>query len=240
MDESEREPPAVTVIVPCWNEASTIASTIAEVRALALPVQLIVVDGASTDGTCEILRGIEDRDVEVIYLEKNLGKGGNLKAGLVRARGEVVVHQDADAEYNPAEIARLVAPILSGEVDLVIGSRFLGPAPHMPLIRQLANRMLSLLATVATRRRITDIASCYKIYRLDWYRRISILSDGFSMDVEILVSGLRAGLRLRELPVSYRARSYAEGKKIRTRDFWIMCRSILRASPKRVGAVQCR
>lgn len=220
----------LSVVIPVYNEAATIACVIAQLRHLPLPVELVIVDDRSTDGTRDILRRYEnDADVRIIYKPQNEGKGAALRTGFSQVRGQVVVVQDADLEYDPRDLARLVRPIVENRADVVYGSRYLGDRnepeefrlrrgrDRSPLHR-CGNRLLTCVSNCFTGLRLTDMETCYKAFRRDVIQRIELQQERFGFEPEITAKIARRGLRVCETPISYHPRGYAEGKKIRLRD----------------------
>ena len=215
--------PALSVVVPVFNEAGTIREILARVRAVRLDgdagKEIVVVDDGSTDGTREALAGDAGADLRVILHEKNRGKGAALRTGFAAARGDVVVVQDADLEYDPAEYPRLLAPILDGRADAVFGSRFLS-GPHRVLYHRhrLGNAFLTAFSNLATNLDLTDMETCYKAVRREVLARIDLVEERFGFEPEITAKLARAGARIYEVPVSYSGRTYEEGKKIDWKD----------------------
>ncbi len=213
----------LSVIVPAFNEAETIEQVLDRVLALGdLIAEVIVVDDGSTDATLSIARKIARRSarVRVESLERNQGKTAAVARGIALATGEIVIIQDADAEYDPAEIPAVIDPILRGEADVVYGSRFLvrRAARVLYFYHYLANKGLTFLSNVLTNRNMTDIETCYKAMRLGVIKPLVLTSKGFGMEVEITALVSKTHARTYEVPISYHGRTYAEGKKIGMRD----------------------
>lgn len=212
----------LSVIMPVHNEESTIEEVIERVRAVDLgdvETELIVVDDASTDGTPGKLEAYESLpDVDLVKHEVNRGKGGAIRSGLAKATGEMVIIQDADLEYDPGDYVRLVEPILSGEADVVYGSRFKGRIENMALPNLIANKILSWTASLLFMKRVSDEATCYKLFRTDVLRSFNLQCERFEFCPEVTAKTLRRGYRLVEIPISYKARTVEAGKKIRARD----------------------
>ncbi|MHB8623813.1 MAG: glycosyltransferase family 2 protein [Sulfuricaulis sp.] len=213
----------ISVVIPCFNEVSTIEQLIVAVRgAPGGNLEVIVVDDGSTDGTTDLLRGpLRNKVDNVIIHEHNQGKGAALRSGIAAATGEIVIIQDADLEYDPQEYPRLVQPILDGKADVVYGSRFLGHDPHRVLFfwHYLGNRFLTLLSNMFTNLNISDMETCYKVFRREIIQRIKIEENrfGFEPEVTAKVSSI-SNIRIYEVGISYYGRTYAEGKKISWRD----------------------
>ena len=208
-------------MVPAYNEAETVEMALRRVRSVPLRLEIIVVNDASTDGTREILdklatAGLVDR---VVHHEKNRGKGAAIRSGVAAATGDALVVQDADLEYDPADLPALIKPISEGRADAVYGSRFQG-GPHRVLYfwHYVGNRVLTLLSNMLTNLNLTDLETCYKLVRMDLIKRLPLRSNRFGFEVEITARLAQAHARIWELPISYSGRTYAEGKKITWRD----------------------
>lgn len=210
----------LSILMPVYNEAATVGETIRRVRAVDLPAprEIIVVDDGSTDGTWENLKELQESDLRMFRHARNMGKGHALRTALSHARGNFVVVQDADLEYDPADLPALMEPLLAGEADLVYGSRFLGRPKGMRPVFRLGNWVLAWAATLLYGRRVTDEATCYKAARTDLLRDMDLECSGFEFCPEVTAKALRRGARYREVPVSYQARGASEGKKITWRD----------------------
>jgi glycosyltransferase involved in cell wall biosynthesis len=215
--------PCLSVVMPVYNEAATVAEVI-KVVLLQRPVQqLVVVDDASTDGTWEKLKSATNGDsrVTLVRHEQNQGKGAALRTGFARATASVVMIQDADLEYDPAEYHRVLAPILADKADVVYGSRFLGsPSGHRVLYywHSVGNHMLTTLSNMATGLNLTDMETCYKVFRREVIQKIKIEEDRFGFEPEITAKVAHLNVRIYEVGISYYGRTYAEGKKIGWRD----------------------
>lgn len=206
--------------MPVFNEEGTIDAIISKVLAQPEVGELIIVDDSSTDGTSAIIKGWIGRDdrVQVLEHEANRGKGAALKTGFSRARGMIIIPQDADLEYDPADYVHLIAPIVAGDADVVYGSRFLNrPLGGSPWWHRMGNRLITWASNMASGLNLTDEATCYKVFRRDLLREIDLDEDGFGFCPEFTAKVAKLGKRIREVPVSYQGRSRAEGKKIRIR-----------------------
>ena len=222
-DSAHTDRPLVSVVIPVYNECSTLAEVVRRVAECGLEPEIIVVDDGSSDGTQQVLTQLaEQAGVRVVRHDRNQGKGAALRTGFALARGSVVVVQDADLEYDPDELARLVEPILADEADVVFGSRFAGPErPRQSVAHYLVNRLLTGLSNCFTRLKLTDMETCYKVFRRDVLAEIAprLRENRFAIEPEITARLARIpGIRIVEQPISYAGRSYAQGKKIGWRD----------------------
>jgi glycosyltransferase involved in cell wall biosynthesis len=211
----------VSVVVPAFNEVATIEAALRQLRRTPLRLEVIAVDDASTDGTGAILDRLAAEGLvqRVIHHAANRGKGAAFRSGIAVATGQVIVPQDADLEYDPAELPRLLGPIRDGRADAVYGSRFQG-GPHRVLFfwHSLGNRALTLVSNMFTNLNLTDMETGYKLVRADLLRRLPLTAERFGIEVELTARLVQAGARIWELPISYSGRTYAEGKKITWRD----------------------
>jgi glycosyltransferase involved in cell wall biosynthesis len=211
----------LSVIVPAYNEEGTVEQIVGRLHELKLRLEVIAVNDASQDGTGVVLDRLASQGAlqRVIHHPENRGKGAALRSGIAAATGDVVVVQDADLEYDPTDLPRLLAPIREGKADAVYGSRFQG-GPHRVLFfwHSVGNRLLTLVSNMFTNLNLTDMETCYKLVRRDLLQRLPLTSDRFGFEVEITARLSQAGARIWELPITYSGRTYAEGKKITWRD----------------------
>ncbi|OPY05156.1 MAG: Undecaprenyl-phosphate mannosyltransferase [Syntrophorhabdus sp. PtaB.Bin184] len=207
----------LSVIVPAYNEIEFIDEILRKVKETPYDKEIIVVDDCSTDGTREYLRNQEG--IVAIFQEKNQGKGAALRRGIAEATGDIVLIQDADLEYDPREYPVLLGPILEGKADVVYGSRFLG-GPHRVLYfwHFVGNSAVTLLSNMFTNLNLTDMETCYKVFRKEVIKSITIESDRFGVEPEITAKVAKGKWRIYEVPISYYGRTYEEGKKITWRD----------------------
>ena len=225
----------VSFLIPAYNEAATIEAVLEAVAALPLESQIVVVDDGSTDGTAALVeRWVEGRNGLVLLRQPNRGKGAAIRAAIPHADGDVIVIQDADMEYDPADVPALIDPIVRGVADVVFGSRLSGGKPQRAYMfwHLVGNRLLSLLTNVLFNTTLSDMETGYKAFRSEVLRSLHLTQDDFSIEPEITGEICRRRLRIYELPISYYGRTYAEGKKITWRDgfkaIWVLLRVRLR------------
>jgi len=212
----------VSIIIPCYNERTTVREVLESVRAAGLgEIEIILVDDFSTDGTRELLRDeLEPLCARVVYHEANQGKGAAVRSGFQVATGDVLVVQDADLEYDPRDLLLLLDPIRRGRADAVYGSRFIGAGPHRVVYfwHMVGNRFLTLLSNMFTDINLTDMETCYKMLTREVWEKISIEENRFGIEPEMTAKVARTKCRIYEVGISYSGRTYAEGKKIGWRD----------------------
>ena len=214
-------PHTLSVVIPAYNEESTVEALIRRVRAVDIPKEIIVIDDCSTDGTQQKLQALDNvGDLLVIRHERNRGKGAAIRSGLKAATGEIVLIQDADLEYDPGEYPKLIRPILDGKADVVYGSRFVGGESHRVLYfwHSVGNRLLTLFSNALSDLNLTDMETCYKVFRTELVQRIELKEDRFGFEPEVTAKLARLGCRFYEVGISYDGRTYKEGKKIGWRD----------------------
>jgi glycosyltransferase involved in cell wall biosynthesis len=234
----------LSVVVPVRNERDTVLTLLERLRAVAcgIPKEIIVVDGASTDGTREALLGLpSDPEMVLVLEEEARGRGRAVRTGFERATGDIVMVQDADLELDPAQIPALLEPLIMGESQVVFGSRFKRGRAGAPLVNYFGNLALTWLVNVLFRAHLTDVLTCYKALQVDVARALDLRCEGFDFDGEITCRLLGDGHQIVELPVTYNARTVSEGKKLSARDGSGIARAILRVrfsrSPAPSGSV---
>ena len=212
----------LSVVIPCFNEIKTIEKILDAVRDNGYAdLEIIVVDDFSNDGTRELLKGgLRNKLDRLITHEKNQGKGAALRSGIASATGDIVIIQDADLEYDPKEYSKLLNPIIDDKADVVFGSRFAGGEPHRVLYywHSLGNAFLTTLSNMFTNLNLTDMETCYKVFRREVIQSIAIKENRFGFEPEITAKISRANLRIFEVGISYSGRTYGEGKKIGWKD----------------------
>ncbi len=209
----------LSIIIPVYNEQNTIIPLIQKVDTVGLPNgverEIIVINDASNDGTLERLETLQDKShIYVFNRVRRYGKTAAVKFGISKAKGDFIIIQDADLEYNPTYYSQLLMPLLNGEADVVYGSRFKGKIKNMKLINRIANKVSTTTLNILFSSNISDMHTCYKLFRRDILSNINITSSNFSFDTEITAELLRRGIKIYEVPIEYRARSRKEGKKI--------------------------
>ncbi len=211
----------LSVVIPVYNEKNTIEEILRRVQAVdaGLEKEIVIVDDGSNDGTRDILKKLASSEVRVFLHEKNMGKGAALHTGFAQAEGDIVLVQDADLEYDPREYARLLEPILDGRADAVYGSRFLG-GPHRVLFfwHYVGNKVLTTFSNMLTNLNLTDMETCYKVFKRETLQKIQLKSRRFGFEPEITVKLAKLKCRVFEVPISYSGRLYEEGKKIGWKD----------------------
>ncbi len=222
----------LSIVIPIYNEEKTLAELVSRVQETPYEKELILVDDCSQDRSSEIMRELAERwdNVRCFHHERNTGKGGALATGFGEVQGDVVIIQDADLEYDPADYAALLRPIEEGVADVVYGSRFLGgPYVRVHLFwHYLGNRFLTLLSNCFTNLNLTDMETCYKVFKVEFARKLDIQSRTFAVEPEITAKVARMRARVYEVPISYAGRDYDEGKKIGPKDAVIAVFAILR------------
>jgi glycosyltransferase involved in cell wall biosynthesis len=222
----------LSVIIPCYNEKRFIAKLISRVKESPVKEkEIILIDDGSNDGTTEFIKSKLERHVDkVIYHSENMGKGAAIRSGLKHVTGELVIIQDADLEYDPKEYPKLMEPIIEGKADVVYGSRFMGEGPHRVHLfwHYIGNRILTIFSNMFTNLNLTDMETCYKLFRTEIIKGINIEQKGFGIEPEITVKIAKSKCRVYEVGISYYGRSYNEGKEITWRDGFVDIYCIIR------------
>lgn len=229
----------LSVVMPCFNEIDTVEEIVKKVLEQTWTAELIIVDDGSTDGTRSVLESFTDERVKVILQPDNQGKGAALRAGFAAATSPFVIVQDADLEYNPEEYGILLAPMLEDKADVVYGSRFLTDKPHRVLFfwHSVGNRLLTLFSNMTTNLNLTDMETCYKLFRREVLESIELTENGFGVEPEITAKVAAQQWRVWEVGISYAGRTFDEGKKIGWKDgvraFWVIATVTVKARRQR-------
>ncbi|GAB4330447.1 MAG: glycosyltransferase family 2 protein [Calditrichia bacterium] len=220
----------LSVVIPVYNEINTLEEIIRRVEAAPYRKELIIVDDCSTDGSREFLQSLKKEHIRVFYHEKNMGKGAALNTGFKHCAGNLVIVQDADLEYDPAEYPKLVMPVLKHGADVVYGSRFTGEGPHRVHLfwHYVGNKLLTLFSNMFSNLNLTDMETCYKLFRREVLQNIQIESRGFGVEPELTIKISRLGVKIFEVGISYSGRNYEEGKKITWKDGVVALWTILK------------
>lgn len=221
----------LSIIIPVYNEKKTIAEVlkrVKKVKIIGIKKEIIIIDDASTDGTGEILKKLKlkNPDLKIFYHQKNQGKGVAIKTGLSKVTGDLVIIQDADLEYDPQDISKLLKPIMDGRAKVVYGSRFTGEHRNMLFWHMIGNKFLTFLVNITYNTTLSDMEVCYKLFKKEVLKDIFLKEKRFGFDPEITVKVLKRGYRIYEVPVSYSGREFIEGKKITWKDglrvLWVL------------------
>ena len=220
----------LSVIIPVFNEIHTICEIISRVEAVPLDTEIIIVDDCSNDGTRNILADIAGKSrAKVIFHDRNMGKGASLRTGFSKATGDIVIIQDADLEYDPKEYLKLIQPILTGEADVVYGSRFLEDEIYRSFsLWYLANKILSFLSNIFTGLWLTDMETCFKVFKKEILEKVTIEEDRFGFEPEITAKLAKMNIKISEIGISYDRRSFKDGKKVGWKDGFSALRCILK------------
>jgi glycosyltransferase involved in cell wall biosynthesis len=211
----------LSVVIPCYNEKNTIEELVDLVRNVeGIDKEMVIVDDASTDGTQEALKEIGNKysDIKMVFKDINKGKGDTLKVGFKHTTGDYVIIQDADLEYDPQDYKKLLRALVEEKVDVIYGSRFSGSYEKMSTLHYFGNKFLTLITNILFGVMLTDMETCYKLMPGDFVRKLDIKSDRFEFEPEITAKILKVGLKIKEVPISYKGRAVSEGKKITWKD----------------------
>jgi glycosyltransferase involved in cell wall biosynthesis len=209
----------ISVVIPVYNERQWVRELVRRVQTVPIPKEIILVDDCSTDGTRDTLKELEQEGCKVIFQPKNQGKGAALRTGFQHASGDVIIVQDADLEYDPAEYPKLIQPILEGKADVVYGSRFIGETHRVLYFwHMIGNKLLTMASNLFTNLNLTDMETCYKVFRREALDGVVLKSDRFGFEPEFTAKIAKKKLRIYEIPISYSGRTYEEGKKIGWKD----------------------
>ena len=221
----------ISVLIPCYNEKNSIEEIVSRINNLTdLEIEIIIIDDYSNDGSREILKDkIKDKVSKIIFNEANFGKGYSLKKGIEAANGEIILIQDADLEYNPKEYYKLTKPIMDGNAEVVYGSRFIGGDERRILFfwHTVANKLLTLLSNMFTNLNLTDMETCYKVFKREIIKKINLEEKGFGFDPEVTAKIAKFKPKIYEVGISYFGRTYEEGKKIGLKDAFIVLKCII-------------
>jgi glycosyltransferase involved in cell wall biosynthesis len=220
----------LSVVIPVYNEEKTIRDIYNAVKAVEIDKEIILVDDCSTDGSAAILKELAGLGTRVITHEKNMGKGAALRTGFNNVTGDIIIIQDADLEYDPSQYHKLIQPILEGKADVVYGSRFVTGDYRRVLFfwHSVGNKFLTLLSNMFTNLNLTDMETCYKVFRREFLEKITIEENRFGFEPEITAKVAKLGVRIYEVGISYSGRTYTEGKKIGWKDGFSALRCILK------------
>jgi glycosyltransferase involved in cell wall biosynthesis len=223
----------LSIVIPVYNEERTFLELLRWVREEPHEKEIVIVDDCSTDGTRDLLKSLEgEKDIKVFYHEKNRGKGAAIREGFKHVTGDIVIIQDADLEYYPDEYAQLIKPIVDGKADVVFGSRFLGAHRAHMFWHMVGNRVINTIANLILNTTLTDMMTCYKAFTLHTLKSLELYADRFGIEPEITAEVFRRGYKVYEVPISYNARDYEEGKKIKWTDFFVCTWWLLRAASR--------
>jgi len=222
----------ISVVIPVYNEVKTISEIVSKVKEVEIEKDIIIIDDGSTDGTRELLKSEIENDslCRVFYHQKNMGKGASIRTGLQHITGDIVIIQDADLEYDPKEYPKLIKPIIENRADVVYGSRFMGSSEHRILFfwHYVANKILTTISNMFTNLNLTDMETCYKVFRKEVIKDIKIKQNRFGFEPEITAKIAKNKCRVYEIGISYYGRDYKEGKKINWKDAFIALWCILK------------
>ena len=230
MNKRYDENTKLSVVIPVYNECDTILELIQRVSAVPFNKEIIIVDDCSTDGTRDLLKKLSVENVRLAFHDRNLGKGAALQTGFSMVSGEIILIQDADLEYDPRDYPQLLQPIFDDKADVVYGSRFVGGAPHRVVFfwHMMGNKFLTFLSNMFTNLNLTDMESCYKVFRKDVLGRLRLEEKRFGFEPEFTAKVAKLDVRIYEVGISYSGRTYKEGKKIGWKDGFSAIKCILK------------
>jgi glycosyltransferase involved in cell wall biosynthesis len=217
-DRVDNEDMRISVIMPVYNEKTTLLEILERLEAVRLDKEIVIVDDGSTDGSREVLQSLEPGRANVLFHQKNLGKGAAIRTAIPHCTGDIITIQDADLEYDPEDLARLLRPIEAGKAEVVYGSRFTGERRNMFFWHWVGNQFLTFITNILYDTTLSDMETCYKMFRSDILKGLHLRSKSFEIEVEMTVKVLKRRHRIYEVPISYAGREFHEGKKITWRD----------------------
>jgi glycosyltransferase involved in cell wall biosynthesis len=217
-DRVDNEDMRISVIMPVYNEKTTLLEILERLEAVRLDKEIVIVDDGSTDGSREVLQSLEPGRANVLFHQKNLGKGAAIRTAIPHCTGDIITIQDADLEYDPEDLARLLRPIEAGKAEVVYGSRFTGERRNMFFWHWVGNQFLTFITNILYDTTLSDMETCYKMFRSDILKGLHLKSKSFEIEVEMTVKVLKRRHRIYEVPISYAGREFHEGKKITWRD----------------------
>ena len=224
----------LSIIIPVYNEAQTLKEIVQKVQEVPFEKEIIIVDDASTDGTKEVIEGLEGDNIKKVFHKMNQGKGAAIKSAIPHIEGDIAIIQDADLEYHPDEYPLLIKPITKQRADVVFGSRFIGAHRCFLFFHYLGNKTVNLIANVLYDTTLSDFMTCYKAFKSEILKSINITSNRFGFEAEITGEVFKRNLRVYEVPISYSGRNSSEGKKIKGTDFFVVVWALIKTKFKKI------